>query len=81
MPRRPRNKPTAHDLAAEIVRRMTAANAENGGYVVRLSRPPTLHERMQLMAAQLERRPIVILPPKCANMEEWMRRYGAIDLR
>ena len=74
---RPLKKPpTPHDIAAEIVRRVTAANAETGGgYVVRLSEPPTPTERLQLMAARLERRPIVIMPHKC-SMEEWMERYG-----
>jgi hypothetical protein len=65
--------PLAHDLAAEIIRR--AGAPAGAGYVVRLSQPPTLQEQMQLMAARLERRPIVIMPHKCASVEEWMARY------
>ena len=71
--------PTPHDIAAEIVRRVTAANAETGGgYVVRLSDPPTPTERLQLLAARLERRPIVIMPHKCKTVEEWLERYGRL---
>lgn len=45
-------RPEAQDIAAEIVRRVTAANAETGGgYVVRPSDPPTPTERLQLLAA------------------------------
>ncbi len=72
-----RRRPGAHALAAEIVRRATAANAETrGGYVVRLSKPPTTAERLQLLAARLERRPIAIMPHKCASVDEWMERYA-----
>jgi hypothetical protein len=77
MPSRPRKqRPTAHDVAGEIIRRVTAANAQTGGgYVVRLSEPPTVREQLQLMAAHLARRPIVVTPHKCASMTEWMERY------
>ena len=75
MPRH--GKPQAHDIAAEIIRRVRAANAQTrGGYVVRLSQPPTPGERLQLLAAQLERRPIVIMPHKCKTVEEWLSGYG-----
>jgi hypothetical protein len=63
------------DIAAEIVRRVTAANPR-GGYVVRLSDPSKPSERLELMAAHLERRPIVIMPHKCATVEEWLERYA-----
>src|SRR4051812_7406005 len=77
MPGRSRKqRPTAHDVAAEIVRRVTAANAQTVGYVVRLSKPPTAAEQLQLMAARLERRRIAIMPHKCNSVEEWMTRYG-----
>lgn len=77
MPRRSRKqRPEAHDIAAEIIRRVTVANAETGGgYVVRLSDPPTPNEGLQLMAAHLERRPIVIMPHKCKTADEWLKRY------
>ena len=76
MPGRSRKqRPTAHDVAAEIIRRVSAANAETrGGYVVRLSDPPTSTEQLQLIAARLERRPIVIMPHKCKTVDEWMAR-------
>ena len=71
MPKR-RYKP--HDLAAEVVRR---AGLE-GGYVVRVSDPPTPFEQLQLMSARLERRPVAIMPAKCATMDEWRARYGPL---
>jgi len=75
--RRPR--PTAHDVAAEIIHRATAANGKpTGGYVIRLSNSPTRGERLQLLAPRLERRPIVIMPHKCASVEEWMARYASM---
>jgi len=74
-----RCKAGAHDIAAEIIRRTAAA--DGSGYVVRLSRPPTLNERMQLFAAGLERRPIVIMPHKCGSVDDWMERYGALKNR
>jgi hypothetical protein len=74
MRRRARAGP--HDLAAEIIRR---AAREDGHprYVIRLSEPPTLAEQLQLMAARLERRPIVIMPHKCASVEEWLQQYAS----
>jgi hypothetical protein len=77
MPSRPLKTPSPRDIAAEIVRRVSSANAvTGGGYVVRLSDPPTPQERLQLVAAHLERRAIVIMPHKCKTVEEWMARYG-----
>ena len=68
--------PSLQEVGAEIVRRVGEANAANGGgYVVRLSNPPTPSERFELLAARLERRPIVIMPHKC-TMDEWMARYA-----
>lgn len=73
----PRRAPLqTRDIAAEILRRVREANTSTGsGYVVRLSEPPTPQERIQLLAAHLERRPIVIMPHKCKTVEEWMARY------
>ena len=77
-----RRRPDAHALAAEIVRRVTAANAETGGgYVVRLNDPPTSTERLQLLAARLEGRPIAIMPHKCKTVDEWQERYGGLANR
>jgi hypothetical protein len=83
MPNRSRKqRPTAHDVASEIIRRVAAANGQTGGgYVIRLSKPPTLSERLQLLAARLERRPIVIMPHKCKTVEEWVERYGGMKDR
>ena len=76
MPGRSRKRrPTAHDVAAEIVRRATGADGIKS-YVVRLSEPPTQGEQFQLLAARLERRPIAIMPHKCSTIEEWLERYG-----
>jgi hypothetical protein len=71
-----KQRPEAQDIAVEIIRR--AAAADGGGYVVRLSKPPTWHERLQLLAARLERRPIVIMPHKCKSTDEWLGRYGQL---
>ena len=72
-----RRKPQAapRDLAAEIIRR---ANGPDGRppYVIRLSEPPTPAERVQLIAARLQRAPIVIMPHKCKDMAEWVARYS-----
>ena len=77
MPSRPLKTPSPRDIAAEIVRRVSSANVvSGGGYVVRLSDPPTPKERLQVLAAHLERRAIVIMPHKCKTVEEWMARYG-----
>ena len=65
----------AHDIAAEIIRRAAATGAS--GHVVRISKPPARHELLQLLAARRERRPIVVMPHKCASMEEWLARYGS----
>ena len=74
MPGRSR-KQCPRDLAAEVIRRATGADGSKS-YVVRLSDPLTPGERLQLIAAHLERWPIVILPHKCASVEEWIARYG-----
>jgi hypothetical protein len=67
----------AQDIAAEIIQR-AAGNDDNSmsAYVLRLARPPTFQERLQLMAARLQRRPIVIMAHKCATMDEWLGRYS-----
>jgi hypothetical protein len=79
MPSRPLKTPSPRDIAAEIVRRVSSANAvAGGGYVVRLSDPPTPKERLQVLAAHLERRPIVIMPHKCQSIGEWLARYGEL---
>jgi hypothetical protein len=49
---------------------------ERATFGSRLSDPPAPGERLQLIAAHLEHRPIVIMPHKCASVEEWMARYG-----
>jgi hypothetical protein len=72
-----KQRPQAHDIAAEIIRRATGADGFKS-YVVRLSKPPAAGERLQLIAARLERRPIVILPHRCNTMDEWMARYGPV---
>jgi hypothetical protein len=73
-----RRRPEIRDVAAEIIRRVGEANASTGGgYVVRLSDPPTPQERLQLLAARLQRRPVAIMPHK-RTMEEWIARYGLL---
>jgi hypothetical protein len=75
----PKPRADAQDIAAEIIRR-AAGDDEKGmtAYVLRLARPPTFQERLQVMAARLQRRPIVIMPHKSATMDEWMGRFGPL---
>jgi hypothetical protein len=70
----------ARDIAAEIIRRAASVGDDPSGtaYVLRLAHPPTFQERLQLTAARLQRRPIVIMAHKCATMEEWLQRYGPL---
>ena len=70
-----RRPPSAHDIATEVIRRAKDDDGRDR-YVVRLSDPPTPQERLQLLAARLQRTPIVIMPHKCAPMDEWTARYG-----
>jgi hypothetical protein len=71
-----RRRPSAADIAAEIIRRTASADGRPP-YVVRLSDPPTSHERLQLLAAQIQRTPVAIMPHKY-TMEEWIARYGRV---
>jgi hypothetical protein len=57
-------------LVAEIVRRSGESS------VVRLSDPPSAAERLQLLAARLQGRPVAIVPASYATVEEWLRRYA-----
>jgi len=80
VPKRMSAKAEARDLAAEIIRRTRAtAGSSDGGdslpYVVRLSNPPTPHERLQLAASRILRRPIAIMPVKCLTVDEWIGRF------
>jgi hypothetical protein len=66
VPKRMSAKVEVRDLAAEIIRRTRAtAGSSDGGdslpYVVRLSDPPTPHERLQLAACRILRHPIAII--------------------
>jgi hypothetical protein len=74
-------KAEARDLAAEIIKRTraTAGSSDAGDslpYVVRLSNPPTPHERLQLAACRILRHRIAIMPAKCLTVQEWSERYG-----
>ena len=68
----------ARDIAAEIIRRAASNGDDPSGtaYVIRLARPPTFQERLQLTAARLQRRPIVIMAHKCGTVDEWLGRYS-----
>jgi hypothetical protein len=68
----------AQDIAAEIIRRAIGNGDDRcmTAYVLRLAHPPTFQERLQLMAARLQRRPIVIMAHKCDATDEWLGRYG-----
>jgi len=68
--------PSLRDIANEVVRRAAGPDGTKS-CVVRLSDPPTSIERLQLLAARLERRPIVILPHKCKTVEEWLEHAAA----
>ena len=63
------------ELAAEVLRR-----SEHDSYVVRLSNPPTANERLQLLSARLQRKPIVVMPPRCRTIDEWHARYRTCSI-
>jgi hypothetical protein len=71
-----------HDVAAEIVRRVTDQygialpdGPRRGPYVIRLSDPTPPRERLQLAAARLQGRTIAIMPQPCKTVDEWVERY------
>jgi hypothetical protein len=82
VPKRMLAKVEARDLAAEIIRRTRATAGSSDGdslpYVVRLSDPPTPHERLLLAACQILRHPIAIMPLSCLTVQEWFERYGKL---
>jgi len=45
-------------------------------HVVRLSKPPTPAEQLQLAAAHLLRLPFAIMPTRCETVDEWLRRHA-----
>jgi hypothetical protein len=82
--------PNPHDLAYEIARRalgielLDGENAARGGlpYVIRVSRPKTTKERLQLAAAaRLLRIPVAILPHKCDSLDDWDRQCEELGLK
>jgi hypothetical protein len=70
---RPRLKAEAHDIAAEIIRR--AGGDGSLGYVVYLSDPPTVRERLILTAFRLAGQPFAIMPTPCASVDEWLSSH------
>ena len=71
-----RSRPSAADLAEEIVRRALEGRSDLP-YVVHLSDPPTPKEQLLLAACRLMRKPIAIMPKKCETVKEWVCRYVA----
>jgi hypothetical protein len=77
-----RRKPGAHDIAAEIIRR--SAPAYSDGIVpqacyVFVSDPPTVQERLQVLAARLQGTDAVAIPRRGMTEEEWIARYCVAD--
>lgn len=70
-----RSRPSAGDLAEEIVRRALEGRAELP-YVVHLRDPPTAKQQLLLAACRLMRQPIAIMPVPCATLDEWVARYA-----
>jgi hypothetical protein len=68
-------KPDARAVAAEIIRRFNGLDGRPP-YVVRLSKPPSPSECLQLIAVRLQRTPIAIMPHRCKTADEWLERYG-----
>jgi hypothetical protein len=71
---------TSRKLDSSQQRTWQSAGSTDGGdslpYVVRLSEPPTPHERLQLAACPILRHPIAVMTAKCLTVEEWSERYG-----
>jgi hypothetical protein len=61
--------------AARLARPRSDAN-DFVPYVIRLSDPPTVPEKLQLVASRILRRPIAIMPAKCLSVGEWIARFG-----
>jgi hypothetical protein len=59
------------ELAAEIVRRVGDC-----GYVIQMDSPPTPGQKLKLTASRLLKRPVAIVPVRCASTEEWVERYA-----
>lgn len=52
-----------------------------GGYVLRVSRPPTSDELASIARAKAEGRRHAILPHRCDNVDEWLARHGGQTLQ
>ena len=68
-------------VSIELARRAAARDGtsqvyHDASYVVRVSDPITLLEKLQLLAARMQRTSIAIMPHPCRTADEWMRRYG-----
>lgn len=50
-------------------------------YVIRVSKPLTALEKLQLKVAILLRSPIALVPHHCKTVDEWVARYGKIANR
>jgi hypothetical protein len=71
------------DVAAEIIRRGSTAGRDGHSlpYVVRVSDPPTAHDRLQLAACRILGHRVAIMPPKCLTVQEWCERYATAERR
>jgi hypothetical protein len=81
--------PDPREVALEIARRAARARSPIEGlaagaltaetyrpYVIRVSDPITTHERLQLVAARLQKTPVAVMPHKCKSVDEWAARYA-----
>jgi hypothetical protein len=58
-----KRRPNVRDVAAAIVQRAPQ------GHIVQLSEAPTLEQRLHLIAARIDGRPLVVLSGKLASMD------------
>jgi hypothetical protein len=63
---------TLRDLAAEIIRR---GDLGSESHVICVSDPPTIEERLQLIAASLQDIPVMITTRHIMTEDEWIERY------
>jgi hypothetical protein len=86
VPKRMSAKVGPRDIAAEIIRRARSVAEGTDGddrlpYVVRLSDPPTPHQRLQLTACRILNHPVAIMPVTCPTVQERSERYVKLDRR
>ena len=59
---------------------MTISGERRRGYVLRVSKPPTSREQLQIAVALMQGAAVVIVPHRCETVEEWVARYSPKEI-